>query len=394
MIHLSTREARRFVLWHQGLLGPHRFTGRQGILAYLQQAGCLQFDPVNVCGRSPDLALLSRIDGYVPEDLSALLYEKRSLVDHFDKNLAIYPISDWPFLQRNRRAWADTSRSRQVTVEHREMVLNRIKNDGPQSAASLGLAGQVDWYWARSSLARATLEQLYLEGLLLVHSKQGVIKTYDLAERCLPAHILSQPEPFLAPEDQAAWHLLRRVRALGLMWNQASDAWLGSLNWYAPMRRQSLERLLAQKRLLPISVEGIKKTLYITAPDADALAAFLAADQAQEPRCELLAPLDSFLWDRRLTRALFDFEYTWEIYTPAHKRVYGSYVLPILYGDRLVGRIEPVCDRKAAVLRVRGLWWESGFAPDAQVLKALKQALNRLARMNGCQAALPNSLSL
>lgn len=394
MIHLSMREARRFVLWHQGLLGPYRFAGRQGILGYLQQAGCLQFDPVNVCGRSPDLALLSRIGGYEPEDLSALLYETRSLVDHFDKNLAIYPISDWPFLQRNRRAWAVTSRSRQVTAEHREMVLERIQKDGPQSAASLGLAGQVDWYWARSSLARAALEQLYLEGLLLVHSKQGVIKTYDLAERCLPAHLLSQPEPFSDSSDQAAWHLLRRVRALGLMWNQASDAWLGSLNWYAPMRNQSLERLLAQKQLLPVSVEGIKKTLYIAARDADALAAFLDTDQPEAPRCELLAPLDSFLWDRRLTRALFDFEYTWEIYTPAHKRVYGSYVLPILYGDRLVGRIEPVCDRKAAVLRVRGLWWEKEYSPDSDIQKALAEALHRLARMNGCRAELPASLSL
>ncbi|NLE69742.1 MAG: winged helix-turn-helix domain-containing protein, partial [Clostridiales bacterium] len=239
MIQITRTQARRFILLHQGLLGPRRFSGEAGVLAFIQKAGCLQFDPVNLCGRSPEITLLSRVADYRPDYLYTLLYEKRHLVDHFDKNLAIYPVGDWPCLKRLRAQWSDTPRSRQLTEAHRDMVLARIREDGPQNAASLGLTGQVNWYWATSTLARAVLEQLYNEGSLLVHSKNGVLKTYDLAERLLPGDILTAPEPFPRDLDFAAWHLLRRLRAVGLLWARASDAHLGSLNYRAQMRRQA-----------------------------------------------------------------------------------------------------------------------------------------------------------
>lgn len=385
MIHLSREQARRFVLHHQGLLGQHRFSGQEGVMAFIRQAGCLQFDPVDLCGRSPEITLLSRVSDYRPDFLYTLLYQKRRLVDHFDKNLCIYPVTDWPSLQRNRVRWSDAPRARQLADAHRDEVLGRIREDGPQNAASLGMQGQVNWYWATSTLPRAVLEQLYNEGSLLVHSKQGVKKTYDLAERLLPPEILSAPEPYPEDLDHAAWHLLRRVRAVGLLWARASDAHLGSLNHRADMRRQAFSRLLEEQQLLPLQVEGIRDTLYMAARDEHTLEEALAL---QDPgsRCELLAPLDSFLWDRRLIRALFDFDYTWEIYTPAHKRVYGPYVLPILMGDRLAGRVAPVCSRKARQLAVQGLWWEPGFTPDAEARAALQTALARLAAMNGCSA--------
>lgn len=386
MMRITRQQARRFVLHHQGLLGPHRFGGEEGVQAFIRQAGCLQFDPVDLCGRSPEITLLSRVMDYRPDYLYTLLYEKRSLVDHFDKNLCIYPVQDWPFLRQLRAQWSDTPRSRQLTEAHRGSVLQRIREAGPQNAASLGLTGQVSWYWSSSTLARAVLEQLYNEGSLLVHSKNGVLKTYDLAERLLPPDILEAPEPFAEDLDFAAWHLLRRLRAVGLLWARASDAHLGSLNYRAEMRRQAFEHLMKEGQLLPVRVEGIKDTLYMAAQDEGSLQEALAITDPGL-RCELLAPLDSFLWDRRLIRALFDFDYTWEIYTPAHKRVYGPYVLPILYGDRLVGRAAPVCDRKAKLMRLQGLWWEAGFQPDRTALDALQKALTRLAAMNGCQAA-------
>lgn len=391
MIQLTRDQARRFILLHQGLLGPRRFVGEAGVLAFIRQAGCLQFDPVDLCGRSPEITLLSRVMDYRPGYLYTLLYEKRHLVDHFDKNLAIYPAGDWPCLKRLRAQWSDTPRSRQLTEAHRDMVLARIREDGPRNAASLGLTGQVSWYWATSTLARAVLEQLYNEGSLLVHSKQGVKKTYDLAERLLPGDILTAPEPFPQDLDYAAWHLLRRLRAVGLLWARASDAHLGSLNYRAQMRRQAFERLLQEGQLLPVQVAGVRDTLYMAAQDEGSLEDALAITDPGQ-RCELLAPLDSFLWDRKMIRALFDFDYTWEIYTPAHKRVYGPYVLPILLGDRLVGRAAPVCDRKSGRLVLQGLWWEAGFTPDSQALDALHQALGRLAVMNNCQADSPHRL--
>ena len=102
MISLTARQARRFLLLHHGLLGPHRFTGKDGALAFVRQAGCIQFDPVNVCGRNAELTLLSRVKGFAPDTLDALLYTDRALIDYPDKNLAILPVEDWPYMERYR----------------------------------------------------------------------------------------------------------------------------------------------------------------------------------------------------------------------------------------------------------------------------------------------------
>lgn len=383
---ITRDEAARFLLHHQGLLGERRFQGAQGAMDFTAQAGCVQYDPVDICGRSPELTYLSRVEGFEPDILNDLLYRRRDLIDHFDKNLAIFPKEDWPRLRRLRLAWANTNKARQVDNDTREHVLAHIREHGPQDASGLGLEGKVDWHWAATSLSRAALEQLYNEGLLLIHSKKGVLKTYDLAENCLDAGILGASAPFEDEAAQTAWHALRRVRAVGLLWNRASDAWLGTAAWYAPARQQAFERLLKTGELLPIKVEGLKDTLYLAAADEAALEAALALAESP-PRSELLAPLDSFLWDRRLIKALFDFSYTWEIYTPPAKRVYGPYVLPILMDGRLVGRAEPVLERKANSLHLRGLWWEEGVKPDKARRRALDGALSRLARYHGARYA-------
>lgn len=383
MRKLSAAQARRFVLFHQGLLGGHRFAGSEGVLAFTRQAGCVQFDPVTISARSAELVYLSRVLGFENQWLLDLLYRERALLDHFDKNLAIIPREDWPSLSYSRGRWAAAGRSSGEVNAARDQVLRLIAEKGPQSAASLELAGRVDWYWAPTTLARAALEQLYYEGELLVSSKQGTVKTYDLASRCLPRHLLDAAPPFLDERELAAWQLVRRVRALGLMWNRASDAWLGTLLYKAGPRSQAFMDALDQGRLVPVDVEGFRDPLYLASGDEPALEAALAGGEAAA-RCELLAPLDSLLWDRRLVEALFHFRYTWEIYTPPQKRVYGAYVLPILYGERLVARAEPVCDRKAGRMVLRGLWWEEGQKPGKREKAAVDQALHRLAGYTGC----------
>ena len=102
MIWLTARQARRFLLLHHGLLGPHRFAGKDGALAFVRQAGCIQFDPVNICGRNAELTLQSRVKGFTRNTLDALLYEDRALIDYPDKNLAILPVEDWPYMERYR----------------------------------------------------------------------------------------------------------------------------------------------------------------------------------------------------------------------------------------------------------------------------------------------------
>ncbi len=381
---ISKQEARRFILRHQGLMGAHRFTGKEGVKAFTAQAGCVQFDPVNVCGISPEITWLSRVKGYNKAQSDRLLYEERALVDHFDKNLAIFLKEDWPYLKRNRERVSDYGIRQEGVAASRMDTLSYIRENGPQSANSLPLDGKIIGFWsAGTSLARATLEQLYYEGNLLIHSKKGVIKTYDLAENLLGRDLFMAEEPHPDDLEHAAWHLRRRVRALSLLWGKASSAWLGTLLWDAGIRKAAFELCLNRGELIPLSVTGVKETLYLLKEDEAELEASLQSGDTGS-RCELIAPLDSLLWDRKLTEALFDFRYTWEIYTPPQKRVYGAYVLPILYKDAFIGRVEPVCDRKAGRLFVRNIWWEEGHRPGVQSKKAVLKALAKLAAHNGC----------
>jgi len=138
---------------------------------------------------------------------------------------------------------------------------------------------------------------------------------------------------------------------------------------------------LEAKSIFPIKVEGIKHTLFAATEDQRWLENVNDDFWRKKRRLELIAPLDSFMWDRRLIEALFDFSYRWEIYTPEAKRIYGYYTLPVLFGDRLVGRIEPYRDKDT--LRARGLWLEQGVRLTRTMETSILKALGRLATMNG-----------
>ncbi len=387
MIHISNAQARRFLLSHHGLYGPPRFLGKQGILAFVRQAGCVQYDPVDIAGRSPELAFLSRVPDYHQDMLDKLLYRDRLLVDHFDKNLSIFPVEDWPCFHRVRSYYGGSSRGREEIMAARPGILKELKARGPLTAQELTLPGKVHWYWGPSSLARAALELLYFAGELCIAGKKGTLKRYDLAERCLPPHLLTAPDPYPDLEAHHAWRVKRRIRAVGLLWNRASDAWLGIGGMKAPQRAAAFLRLQEADHILPVKAEGLKDTLYVAREDLPRL------EQALQPsdtptRCALIAPLDSLMWDRRLISALFEFDSTWEIYTKPEKRRYGPYTLPVVYGDQFVGRLQPRRDRKEGTLTLDGLWWEEGARPDKDMKQALMAALKRLTKLNGVKAAI------
>lgn len=351
MITLTNRQARQFILRKQGLLGTYRFQGKQGALQYVRQAGCIQFDPVDVCGKNAELVLQSRVKGFTKGMLYELLYEDRRLVDYPDKNLSIWPVEDWPYFERYRRAAREGGRRFEGLDQLEEQAVSWLREHGPASSDSLPIEGEVYWHshihWSgnwggKSNVARAALEQLYSTGELIIHHKKGARKFYDLAEKYLPRTLLDAPDPF--PEDAAhqRWRMLRRIGAVGLMWNRPSDAWLGIPGLKADQRKDAFRKLMEEGKLCEVSVEGMREMLYCLAEDV-----FLLEEVRQErvpggKRCELLAPLDCLLWDRRLIRELFGFDYTWEIYTPQPKRKYGFYVLPLLYGDSFAGRVEAV----------------------------------------------------
>jgi len=385
-LQITRAQARRFLLHKHGLLGEHRFHGKQGVLDFVRQAGCVQFDPVDVCGKSAEIALQSRVEGFTKQHLHDLLYVNRALVDCFDKNLSIMPMEDWPYFERYREHARRQYRSRAEIDGARDGVKQAIAERGPLCSADFDMPDRVTWAWSNTTkLSRATLEHLYHTGELAVHHKKGTIKYYDLAENCIPVHALERPEPYPDDHEHRKWRVVRRIGSVGLLWDRSSPAWQGIGGLSPGERALILSELVDEGGIAQVEVEGLRDRFYTPSGDREALDACREA-RAPTSRCEFLAPLDNTLWDRKLVLALFDFDYRWEIYTPVAKRRYGHYVLPLLYGEGLVGRIEFGCDRRRRVLSVTNLWYEDGIVPDAALLQALTDRIQRFAAWNDCDS--------
>ncbi|GLC86903.1 winged helix-turn-helix domain-containing protein [Lysinibacillus piscis] len=397
MIQLTNHQARQFLLLKHGLLGDYQFIGKQGVLDFIQQVGCIQYDPIDVCGKNAELVLQSRVKGFTKGLLAELLYEDRSLVDYPDKNLAIISVEHWPYFERYRQA------ARQHAARYPEMealteqVRATIQNQGAISLDDIKLDGDFSWqsaiHWSGgNNPSRSVLEQMYSTGELIVHHKKGTRKYYDLAKKHIQSDLLNAPEPLANELEHYKWRVLRRIGAVGLLWNRASDAWLNIWGLKAVERNEVFRQLLDEDGIVPISVEQIKDTLYCLVED---LPLIEAARKNPKPkvRCEFIAPLDNLIWDRKLIQALFGFDYTWEIYTPASKRKFGYYVLPLLYGERFVGRVEVIVERKISTLVIKNIWYENDVTLTEPLQIALDACFQKFALFNDCNTILKEYLT-
>ena len=384
-LHLSRAEARRFLLAHQRLGPPRSLSGKAGILDFIRHAGCIQYDPVNLVGQNPELVLQARVADYTPALLAELLYADRRLVDGWDKQAAIHLVEEWPYFARQReRARREHGAPSNPPMAIAAVVTDAIRERGPLCSADLGHDDTIDWWWGvPTRLGRAALEILYGMGELGVHHRVNTRRYFDLIERLLPAELLAAVDPNPTEEAYEDWHIARRVGSLGLANPAAGEYWLGMGGMKAEVRRATLARLSAQGVLIPVAVEGIAQApLFIRAADAHLLDEVAGANDAP-PVAAFIGPLDNLIWDRDLIRWLFDFDYTWEVYKPAAQRKYGHYVLPVLYGDRFVARVEPIFDRKARVLTIVNWWWEAGVELDEAMVAELAECLIAFGRYLG-----------
>ena len=395
MVVLTKEQARQFILAKQGLLGGWRFSGKEGAYAYIRQAGCIQFDPVDICGKNAELTLQSRVKGFRKSMLADLLYKDRRLVDYADKELSVWPTEDWPYFSSYReRSRALGSTFPELEELEREAV-SYIRANGPVSSDTLPVDGEIFWHssmhWSgnwhgKSQAARSVLEQLYTDGTLVIHHKNGSRKFYDLAERHLPASLLGAANPCSDEESFLRWRVLRRIGAVGLLWNRNSAAFLG-IDLNAERRRQAFSELECSGAVLPARIEGIRAAFCYRAEDEPLMRSVLAGTLDRRPRMAFLAPLDPMLWDKTMIAALWDFRYTWEIYTPADKRQFGPYSLPIVWGEGFIGRIEAAADRKKGTLLIKNIWFEPGVRRTKKLETALDGAIRRFARFNECGSA-------
>jgi hypothetical protein len=364
---IGREAARRFLVRRHFLAPPRALPATlASIWTVVDRIGSLQFDPLEVAGRNHDLVLLARIDGYRRAWTDALLYEERSLYETLNKGLSLVPTSELPWY---RITWDKHRAEHEKTSfrEHADLVeelLDRIRRDGPISSTDIEPRAAIDWYWRPTNPVRAILEALGEAGILGLARREGNRRIYDLAERLFPAELLAERRE---PDAQRRHKLLSRYRAHGLLGagGGQQEVWAGT-GTPAAVRDRHRAELLETGLIVPVSVEGVRGLRHVLAAEVPWLEAATRSIAAGEPASEgaaMLAPLDPLVWDRQLLRSLFDFEYRWEVYVPAAKRRWGYYVLPLLFGDRLVGRIEPRIDRATGTLRILGMWWETGFDP-------------------------------
>ena len=206
------------------------------------------------------------------------------------------------------------------------------------------------------------------------------MKYYDLSEKYIDLSLLNAPDPFTTELEFIKWRLLRRISSVGFLWNKPSDAFI-FLHMDTPTRNDAFHQLHHEGLLSTFHIEDRKEVFYFLTSDLPLLELALSA-KAFPSRMEFLAPLDNMLWDRKLIIFLFDFSYTWEIYTPEVKRKYGYYVLPILQGTSLIGRIEVINNKLDKTLEVKNIWLQTGVKNTKLLQTQLTKTLLRFMEFN------------
>ena len=372
--------ARRFLVARHFLAPPRSLEGLEGVLEVFRRLGSIQFDPIAVAGRNHDLVLHARVAGYEPAWCDAL-YERREIFEATNKALSFVPTAEFPWFRHvwGRKGPRFHAAALADNAAVAERVLERIRAEGPLSSADFERESSPtkDWFGMPENAVRAVLEAYTVTGALGLARREGSVRRYDLLERLLPAEVLAREVP---EREQVRHKLLSRYRAHGLLGPGGAGGTFARIA--DPADRNELRRELVESgTLVPVEVEGMRGKRLLLADEL----ALLESPPEASPAAAFLAPFDSLLWDTALLAALFGFDYVWEGFFKAEKRRWGYYVLPILFGDRLVGRIEPRIDRERARVEVLGVWWEDGIAPGRVdgLVEAMRDALGAYLRFAG-----------
>ena len=377
-----TAETARSFLVARHFLAPARSLtgGLDGVLEVFRRFGSIQFDPNAVAGRNHDLVLHARVAGYEPAWCDEL-YERREIFEATNKALSFVPTSEFPWFRHGwgRKGPRFHAAALAENAAAAERVLERIRAEGPLSSADFERESSPtkDWFGMPESAARAVLEAYTVTGVIGLARRDGNLRYYDLLERLLPADLLAHEVPV---REQLRHKLLSRYRAHGLLGPGGAGGTFARIA--DPQERNELRKELVELgALVPVEVEGVRGKRLVLAEEIE----LLKAPPEPTPSVAFIGPFDSLLWDTALLASLFDFDYVWEGFFPPARRRWGWYVLPILFGDRLVGRIEPRIDREAGCVQVLDVWWEKGFAPGRATgfVDAMRDALRAYLRFAG-----------
>jgi uncharacterized protein YcaQ len=359
-ILITKKQARRFLLLKQFLFRPRaKLSGPAGIDVVFRGLGAIQFDPLSPCGNNVDLVLQSRVRDLKRSDYHEWVYEKRQGIEIYQKELCIVPLENIGLargMHTSRRiAWVNTF------FEQNEADLNRlldfIEGNGPTSAQDIDDERRMASFWGNNtSWGRTALHILWQLGELCVVGRDRNRKSYDLTTRAYGLD-LKRSYPVQANKIQQE-HVLGRIDNVGLLPSTGTGS--GWLRTGTGKEIKSILMKLADRGdIKTVTVDGVSGNYVLRDQDLPLLEA--AQQKRITKRVSFIAPLDNLMWDRDTIKEIFDFDYRWEVYTPVEKRTYGYYVLPILFGDRFIGRIEPAVNPGTNVLEIKGFWLEDGI---------------------------------
>ena len=385
-MRVSAENARRFLVARHALAPARSLEGGpNAVLGVFRRLGSIQFDPLAVAGRTHDLVLHARVADYDPAWCDQL-YERREIFEAYNKGLSFVLASDFPWFRGTLSRSAPRLLAENAEVAKR--VLERIRVDGPLSALDFERAqgAATDWFGVPTNTVRAVLEAYALTGVLGLARRDGNRRYYDLLERLLPADLLARSVPL---REQLRHKLLSRYRAHGLLGVGGGGDIFGGIGpakpdprWpELPGRTALREELVDEGELVPVEIEGMRGRRFVIREDVG----LLESPPEPPPTVAFLPPFDPMVWDRPLLGSLFEFDYVWELFLPPAKRRWGWYVLPIVFRDRLVGRIEPRIDRAGGRVQVIDLWWEEAFVPRRTegFVEAMRDALRAYLRFGG-----------
>jgi uncharacterized protein len=361
-VRLTRIQARRLAYRGQRLAGPR--VGRTGpdLVELVHQLGCLQLDPISVVARSHQLVVWSRVGRYDRELLRRLQEDDRALFEYWAHAASLVATSDLPI---HRWAMEQATHSTRKLTERRvhdwltanapliDRLVAHLDQHGPRRTQDLGEFALQPWMnggWSEATNVALLLEVLSHRGVVLVSRREGTTRWWDVGRRCLPP---DPPAEVITQAEAVARAAVRAIRALGVA--TATQIKAHFIRGRYPDLPAELTRLVDDGVVVPAVVEGFRGTSYVHADDVATL------DDLAPARLTLLSPFDNLICDRSRTEALWDVEFRLEIYTPAAKRRWGYYVLGVLDGDRIIGRIDAAVDTgtgrltaKAGAPRTRG----------------------------------------
>jgi uncharacterized protein len=356
--------------------------GRRGASQVVDHLGYVQIDTISVIERAHHHVLWTRVPGYKPELLHELQKTERRIFEYWGHAASYLPMKDYRFYLPTMRGFHNPTQAwyrgwLEKHGRHLGPVLERIRAEGPLAARDFeSESKQARGPWWDWRPAKAALEMLFWRGDLMISERRGFERVYDLTERVLPETIDLRPP---APDELGRFIVRRALSALGPASEKDIRAYIriGDKDMVSDALRQMGEAA----DIVPLTVEG-GDGLFYAWPEALHQASRF---HAKPPRVRLLSPFDNLVISRSRLKQRFDFDYVLECYVPQAKRLYGYFILPILFGERIVGRLDPKAERRGKNMSVRFLAIEPDFHDLDELLPELGRALSALARFNGCR---------